>query len=302
MDAHPEGLLENRLKSPGRTVTPQALADSWFMGRAVLTVAGFAADVPLVQLAGRIRGALGTVLRQGASPEAVAGQPCPWQRPCALDVLYRTQGYITPGLEIPKPYVLSVERDGDLLRVELGLVGLASDWLEEATAALALAWRRHLPDARGSQIVDRVLLSSEGVAVPQGAEAAVMDFRSPLELRFRDGAPLSAGAALASLMASLGNRISGLARWQDATVDADWTALKAAAGRVEATVLAHDDAVWQRHSSRQRRWIPMRGDRPVLLLQGDLQPFLPWLAIGAEIHAGSHAALGMGRYRLHVPE
>lgn len=293
--------LEERLSTPATLLTPPALADAWFMGHVVLMVAGFAADVPLVQLAGRIRGALGTVLRLGASADAIAGGPCPWQRPCALDVLYRTQGRITSGLEIPKPYVLAVDRDGDLLRVDLGLVGFASDWLEEVAAALTLAWRQHLPDARGSEIVDRELRSTDAVAVPAGAQAVVMDFQSPLELRFRDGAPPSAAAALVSLLSTLGNRVSSLARWQDAAVDADWRQLKDAAGQIEATVLSNDDATWQRHSSRQQRWIPMHGDRPTLLLQGELQPFLPWLAIGAAVHVGSHAALGMGRYHLRLP-
>ena len=49
----------------------------------------------------------------------------------------------------------------------------------------------------------------------------------------------------------------------------------------------------------QRR-IPRQGDRPVLRLDGDLAHFLPWLAIGETTHVGSHAALGMGGYRLLV--
>ena len=38
----------------------------------------------------------------------------------------------------------------------------------------------------------------------------------------------------------------------------------------------------------------------MLRIAGDLAPFLPWLALGAVTHVGSHAALGMGRYSLMV--
>lgn len=271
------------------------------MGQVRLTVAGFTADVPLARLAGRVRGALGAVLRLAASPEAVAGTACPWQPPCALDVLYRSQGNITPGLEIPKPYVLALSREAEFLHVDLGLVGFASEWMEDAAAALTLAWRHHLPDARGSQIVDRRLGSTETVAVPRGVHRAVLAFETPVELRFREGPPSDAGAAVGSLLASLGNRVSGLARWQDATVDADWPRLKEAARGIAAHVVSNDREHWDRHSNRQRRWIPMQGERPTLVLEGDLEPFLPWLAIGAAVHVGSHAALGMGRYRLLLP-
>lgn len=293
--------LAARLTAPARQASADALAAGWFMGEVRLTVAGPVADAPAARLAGRIRGALGTVLRQSASAEAVAGRPCPWDPPCALDALYRVQGRLTAGLEIPKPYVVALDREDGLLRVNLGLVGFASDWLEEVAAALVVAWREHLPGARGSSIVGRRIRGVESVPVPYGARRVVLAFESPLELRFRDGPPASADAALGSLLASLGNRVSGLARWQDAAIDADWHALKAAAAGITMRVLAQETDAWWRGSRLQARSIPMRGDRPALLLEGDLAPFLPFLAIGAAVHVGSHAALGLGRYRLIVP-
>lgn len=45
--------------------------------------------------------------------------PSDAQPPCALDALYRTQGYVKPGLEIPKPYVLS--RNPPVMTALLGL-------------------------------------------------------------------------------------------------------------------------------------------------------------------------------------
>ncbi len=42
----------------------------------------------------------------------------------------------------------------------------------------------------------------------------------------------------------------------------------------------------------------MCGQQIVLLIEGDLSPLLPLLAIGETTRAGSHAALGQGRYVL----
>jgi CRISPR/Cas system endoribonuclease Cas6 (RAMP superfamily) len=46
----------------------------------------------------------------------------------------------------------------------------------------------------------------------------------------------------------------------------------------------------------------MGGRRQVVLLEGRLGPLMPLLAIGESCHAGSHTSLGLGRYRLHLPE
>jgi hypothetical protein len=292
-----QGVAE-RLMRPARTLVVEDLAAGWFTGRVRLLVEDFAAPVSPIQLAGRVRGALGAALRASASAEARAGRACPWLPPSALDVLFRTQGRITPALEVPKPYVIAVERDGPALVVELALIGFASDWLEEVAAALVHAWRELIPDAKGSRIVDRTLGVTDAAPIPAPTSVVVLAFESPLELRWRDGPPKSAQAAVTSLLTSLGNRVTSLARWQDAAIEADWRALKQQASGLEVACLATVEEAWSRRSSRQQRRIPMQGDRPVLRLKGDLAPFLPWLAIGETTHVGSHAALGMGRYRL----
>lgn len=291
--------VAGRLARPARRLAIAELAAQWFTGHVRLVVEGLPPGVALGPLAGRVRGALGAVLQETASAEAVAGRSCPWRPPSALDLLFRSQGRLTKAMEMPKPMLVALEPDGRRLTVELGLVGFASECLEETAAALVRAWRQHIPDVAGSRVVDRRIWSSEGVTVPQ-AEAVILEFTSPLEIRFKGNAPASAEAALWSLFSSLGNRVSGLARWQDAEIMADWPALKERARAIEITCLATTSERWQRRSFRQDRRIPMQGDRPVLRLAGALAPFLPWLALGTLTHVGSHAALGLGRYRLLV--
>jgi hypothetical protein len=119
--------------------------------------------VPPIQLAGRVSGALGAALRASASTEPRVAGPVPCSR---LEILLRTQGRITPALEIRKPYTIAVEQDGTALVVALALIGFVSDWLEELAAALIHAWRWLIPGAKGSRIVDRALTIGEAVPVP----------------------------------------------------------------------------------------------------------------------------------------
>ena len=244
----------------------------------------------------RVRGAWGEALKVAASPEAIAGLACPWAPPSALDPFFRPQGFVTPGLEIPKPYTIRCAADGPDLVVELRVFGIAIDWLEAAGEALVRALREGVrgPDGRGLTITDRQNSIYEAVAVPPPAAMFGLRFETPLDLR-RERADTP---VLPSLVASLCNRISGLARWQDAAVEDGWAqAMKAACAGVETLERLAPVEAGKRSSSRQGRSdIPVNGMTGDLILAGDLASLLPLLAIGQTTHAGSHAAIGQGAY------
>ena len=63
-------------------------------------------------LMNRVRRAPGRMLMTGASAEAIAGKPCPWQPPCALDLLFREHARIGGRHGIPKAWVLAFDRRG----------------------------------------------------------------------------------------------------------------------------------------------------------------------------------------------
>ena len=290
--------LSKKLEAADRRAGLEALAAAWRAGVVTVRLSGGDPASIDANLAGRVRGALGAVLKDSASAEARRGEPCPWQPPSAFDVLFRCQGDITPALEIPKPYVLAIDQDGEARIVRLSLQGLAAAWQDDVATALVEALERRIPALVGWEIVDRRIEPLYGCPVPTHEQSIIMTFQSPLELRFRHGPPATGADAMASLVASLGNRVSGLARWQSMQAEADWPRLKKQAEALEVTTLDGTSASWRRYSHRQARTIPMQGHRPTLRLEGDLAPLMPLLAIGAEVHAGSHAALGMGRYRL----
>lgn len=299
-----EGGLSGRLLSPARRIALADLPAQWFHSMIEVRCRGgrpLAADP---KFAGAVRGAWGAQLKATASAEAIAGDACRWQPPCALDVFFRTQDWITPALEIPKPYVPALLAEGADLLVRLTLFGFATDWTEAAAEALVRGCRELSWRGRRLEVTDRRYWSEDGIAVCDAPATVVLAFETPLEIRSKNTAGLADRKPfdLTTLVATLGNRVSGLARWQDAAVDADFRALKEQAAALRVQVLEQPPARWRRISRRQGQWIPMAGRQPVGLIEGRLADLMPLLAIGETCHAGSHASLGLGRYALLLPQ
>lgn len=250
---------------------------------------------------GRLRGAWGRQLLNTASSAARLGNPCPWSPPCAYDPLFREHPALK-GMETPKPYVIAadpVPGEPDRMALRLTLFGFATDWLESAADAWVLALRGGVAMPNGLHAalepLDRRIAVHEGLPPSAPPTAAILRFVTPLCLR-RGGATQGDVGALFS---SLGNRLSGLARWQDTAVAADWRGLKAHAATLTIDASRLRPTAWQRHSARQGDApIRMEGLRGAVTLTGDLAPLWPLLTLGALTHAGSHAAQGLGRYGL----
>jgi len=283
-----------RLLEPADTVPLSALPAGWFHQRVEVLVADRAAAAADPALTGRLRGAWGRALMRGASDPALAGRPCRWEPPCAFDPLFREQGRITTRLSIPRPYVLAARPMGGDLLVVLTVFGFACDWIEAAADALVAGLRHGEPAPLGgpATLLGRRLVTADTVTVPAAETGpALLTFHTPVA--FRDGNDLRF-PGLRTLVSSLGNRVSGLARWQDTAVATDW---KTIAEHAETLTLEGDltERRWQRRSNRQDgRAIPLGGWLGRLVIGGDLAPILPLLALGTTCHAGSHTTLGLG--------
>lgn len=252
-------------------------------------------------LPGRLRGAWGRQLLNTASPAARLGGACSWSPPCAYDPLFRDHPALK-GMETPKPYVIAadpVPDESGRMALRLTLFGFATDWLESAADAWIMALRSGvaMPDGLHAALesLDRRITVHEGLPLSPPPAAARLTFVTPLCLR-RGGAT---HGGVGALFSSLGNRLSGLARWQDTTVAADWRGLKDHAATLQIDESGLRPVAWRRHSARQGDTpIRMEGLRGVVTLSGDLAPLWPLLTLGALTHAGSHAAQGLGRYEL----
>lgn len=260
-------------------------------------------------LPGRLRGAWGQALMQEASSEALAGQPCPWSPPCALDILLRDRAGATAALALPKPWVIEAAplSDRDLF-VRLVLFGSAVALAGQAGDAMIRALRSGISGGgdeipgRGRPHLEPSERTLRTVTVPDvadsmtSARAAVLRFVTPVVQR--RGAV--SGIEPVSLITGLGNRVSGLARWMGLVVEADWRSLKVLARGLSVDDEGLRGVRWMRRSGRQERIIPMEGYVGDLIIGGTLEPLMPLLALGTVTHAGSHAAHGLGCYDLEL--
>jgi CRISPR-associated endoribonuclease Cas6 len=124
-----------------------------------------------------------------------------------------------------------------------------------------------------------------------------------LTLRFLTPARLVYGGSLADsldfhvLIRVLLRRLSNLAYFHcDTELQLDFRGLIAAAEQVQ-TVSSHlwwyD---WERYSARQDTRMKLGGFLGSVTYQGDLQPFIPMLQLGAFVHVGKGTSFGLGKY------
>lgn len=298
------GEIGARLRAPRESLALAEFAERLRRVTIVCRVAGWGRLVGDHAFLGRLRGAFGTVLAETASGPALDGRPCRWSPPCAFEALFRKPGRMTPGTDFPSPWVFEADgRRGDL-EVGLTLFGMAADWAPAAAEAFTVALRRvdrsgeaglFLPAA---EIVDRRITAAEGVA---GTAPSLTGFRietlTPL---------VSAGATAiddpASVFTTFGRRLEGLARWHEATLDADLSAVAADLRAAEWQWTALEETRWRRGSRRQGgRVVPMGGLLGRLTMATDVESagrLAPLFRLAEAIHAGADIAFGCGRLRV----
>ena len=292
--------IAHRLAAPSRRVTLVELAGSWYQSVVSARIPGYGVLAHDLDLLRRLRGAIGDLLLAGASAEAIGGRPCPWQPPCALDLLFREQGR-RGAHGIPKPYVLKADRAGPDLVVSMTLFGFASDWTGVIQHVLAAAvqdridWRGQRPALflPTPRLADLSVGDAEGIPVPSVPSIAVLEFLTPMNAEGDD--PLERPA---TLFARLARRIEGLAAWQDAALEEDWRQLGTLWEALPYDVAQLRRRRADRHSGRAGKSFTVETVDGSLQIT-DLPPVL-WLllVIGSVTHAGKGATEGFGRFRL----
>jgi hypothetical protein len=286
--------------NPERRLTLQALMDEWVSAKISARIPGCAALAHDCDLLRRIRGALGSILMESASSDAREGRPCPWQPPCALDILFREQARIG-SFGIPKPYVLSAERKDQDLVVTMTIFGFALDWASVASHALAAAlqskldWTGQRSDIfipRG-KIENLSVRSINGVRYARPRPQAELEFLTPLNA---EGENVLERPEL--ILSRLARRIVGLARWYDAEIEDDWEKISSAWQNAAYDVRSLRQLTLMRRSGSQDAYFMTPGIHGALLIDDFAPALWPLLAIGAEIHAGKGASAGLGKFRI----
>lgn len=257
-----------------------------------VTVAGHAALASSPALLGRVRGAMGHALARSASPEALAGAPCPYDPPCAYDLFHNAQGALHAGLELPKPYLLRADAAAADLVLTLRLIGAACDWAAEFRAALIAGLRGGLDlDRAGRVPLDVIAVSRAIVTVaPPPRGTLELSTLTPIIQRLRaDHTGLGLDAA--SLMLGLARRATGIARWHGLSLDLSEAAL------AESLRTAPPSVTGARHSLS-------RGTKPRPGFSGRIRFAAPTpelrglLGLAEALHIGADTTVGSGRVQL----
>ena len=300
----PHGAIGEMLRAPSHQWHLQGLCRQLEARAIAVRLAGLAAAATEPALIGRLRGALGDVLMATASPQAIAGEPCPWSPPSTYEALFRKQGRMTPGTDFPSPWVLSAQatRGGDL-DVVLTLFGIAIEWAPAAADALVevvsrrIEWRALVHGFVPAPVVTRRRLAAVAVGTGPAPAALTLDFLTPLAITAGD-----AGENPVPAFTSLGWRLEGLARWHRATLaDVDWGTLADDLRTAQWTWSEAEPARWRRGSRRQDQWIAMNGTLGRLHVSADpqiMEHIAPLIRLGELVHVGADIAFGCGRYRL----
>jgi hypothetical protein len=295
------GAIRARLLAPVRNGDLAALCDSWFHTDITWRIAGCSAMADDPAFAGKLRGAFGTVLKAGASPQALAKQPCPWDPPCGFEVLFRKQGRMSAGLDLASPWVVAIDRMRSHLSITLRVFGFACDYLPAAAEAMtqAIAGRcglEKLAPGNCVTIESRRFASVDHLVHATEPRALTLDFMSPVSLSGQ-----SVLHAPHVLIGTLPARIETVARWMDMQLIHDRDAYRVAAQMVDLHWEDTEKCNWMRWSGQQGRQIPMSGLRGRLHIRGApaaLAVLEPALRIGAFTHCGADIAFGLGRYML----
>ncbi len=233
---------------------------------------------------------------------------------------------------IPRPFVIEPPAEtktefapGEHLRFHLLLIGRAIEFLPyfivvfremgeaglgrgrrpfvlEEVTALGLKRQEQLYTLSANTVrsVDVQYNGTEVVArqCPQ-AETIRVVFETPVNLKDR-GKP-SATPQFHIFFRQAMRRISALSYFHHGrTLEADYAGLAERSRQIELAenhTLAMDI---ERYSRRQSRRVPMGGLVGNVTYRGDLDEFIPWLALGEEVHVGKNTVFGLGKYRLHV--
>ena len=297
--------ISRRLARPTLHLSLAELCRAWFVQsiEARLPVLGALAG-KAEEILPKVRGAWGRRLLEGASPEAVAELPCSWEPPCARDVFFREQ--IRAGREaIPKPYAFEADRDGPDLIVRLKVFGFASAWTPAAADRLAEALNSHIDwrTLSGMTNLRAPRVSDLAVRTVQGLGQGPSEGPPPEAVVIRTVTPFEDEKGLLpdepwTFAARAARRVWGLARWHDAELDVDWSALsaawRAADYRLSSRASGYD--LLLRHTRGEGfRQAVFRGE----LYIDDLDPALwPILRLAETCGAGRGVTHGLGRFEV----
>ncbi len=229
-------------------------------------------------------------------------------RPFALEPPAETKTAYSPGERLDfnlvligraiyyLPYFVVVFR-------EMGQAGLGRGrrpfLLEEVTAA-GLE-EEELLYTRATNTVRSIDLSYLGadliVNAPQQCNRLEVEFETPM--RLVDGGKQAEVPEFHILFRQAMRRISALAYFHHGhSLEADYAGLTERSRRISVVENKTRWRSFERFSRRQNQRISMGGLIGSAVYEGNLEEFLPWLALGEHLHVGKNTVFGLGKYKI----
>lgn len=234
---------------------------------------------------------------------------------------------------IPRPFILvppledyQLYQPGALLTCDLVLVGDTTAYLPHFIYAMMELGRLGIGSGRGQYTVTQVQalrphapafevyagqertlqepgppITGTELALPwrgQTPKRLTIAFLTPTRLKY-EGRLLKDGPAFHAILRRLLDRLAALSLYyHNIPLALDMREWKRRAERirlVESHVTPYD---WERYSNRQQTRMKLGGVLGTVTYEGELAPFLPFLAVGEWLHVGKGATFGLGKYRI----
>ncbi len=248
---------------------------------------------------------------------------------CAYPYIFETPlpataNKMTRYTSVPHPFVLNLPfRNQHKSTLDIGfcLFGKANDYLPHFTHALEQAGKKRIGSYERLRLIKieqnldlatdqwgEIKSASQPLApyapvcphIPSVPEEVAIHFLTPFRLLKESSNIQTEEFEFPHLFSSLLRRISMLTYFHtDTPLDTDFAQLSTLAGAIQfkQKKLVWQD--WQRHSSRQTKYIKMGGLMGTvnLSLRG-AEKFWPYLWLGQWTHAGKATSMGLGQYKL----
>ncbi len=270
-----------------------------------------------------LRGGFGHVFKQKSClnyTECENKTFCPMDNNCPYGYIFETSAPI--GAEalrnidnVPRPFVIETTidnklyyRPGEIIGFDLILIGQANQHRQDffdAFEALGADRQWGLGKTKGRyKLLSMKLLESfdeakiSTRAASLSANQIALDFLTPTRLKHK-GRWVDQGPSFQALIKVLLSRTSSLSYFHcGERLDVDFRGLIDQAAAIKTAGSQTHRENWSRFSGRQKQRVDMGGLVGRVTYAGDLQPYLPLLALGELIHVGKGNVFGNGQYKI----
>jgi CRISPR-associated endoribonuclease Cas6 len=286
-------------------------------------------------LGNTLRGGFGITFRSIVCPDRRRDcRTCEQNSRCAYFYIFETPGNgnndnFSSYSDIPRPFIIELDNNqnnsvirGDPLRFGLILIGKAIDYLPyfifcfDNLGKNGIGGRRvkfslgevcgfdfqkklwtRLYDAREHFLKDDIPIISANELLYECKDTLTLNFLTPTRIKYRDS--YITNMEFHIMIRNLLRRVAMMMFFHcDTELKVDYTELITSAKNVDVQhwdLKWHD---WERYSTRKNTEMRLGGFIGNVTYKGDFERFMPFIALGEQIHIGKSTTFGLGKYTI----